>query len=85
MKTKRCYNCAFYSAYYKQWFDGFHKQSHGFCSKINEPQKQHQSCQYFKDNERREKTQEERLLSHLELSLQSVNQIAQILKEKFDR
>jgi len=77
-----CKNCTFYSAYYKQYSSGFGKIDHGYCSKQQQPISQHETCENFKSNEAKEKSREERRLVALDQALESINEIAQILKEK---
>ena len=82
MKVQKCTNCTYYSAYYLQWSNCYGKLNHGFCSKQQKPQTQFEACEDFKSNEAKEKRREERLFDSLERALESINGIAQILKEK---
>jgi len=82
MKIQNCRNCTYYSAYYKQWSDGYSRLNNGFCSKLNKPQIQFETCEDFKSSEQKEKSREERRLVALDSALTSINEIAQILKEK---
>jgi len=82
MRIQNCKNCTYYSSYYKQWSDCYSRLNHGFCSKHEKPKIQNETCGNFKSGEQKEKRREERLFSSLERSLESINQIAQILKEK---
>jgi len=80
LKTQKCKNCAFY--YYKQWSSFYSRLNHGFCIKHKKPQTQSETCEDYKSNEQKEKTREEKLFSSLEYALKSINEIAQILKER---
>jgi len=82
MLSQKCKNCTFYTAYYKQWASGYGKLNHGFCSKRQQPQTQFETCEDFKSNDIKEKRREERLFLSLEQALESINDIALILKEK---
>jgi len=82
MEKQLCINCTFYSAYYKKWSACFGELNHGFCAKHQKPQKQYETCQEYKSNDQKEKTRHQRLLLSLEQSLTSINEIAQILKQK---
>ncbi|MCL2861955.1 MAG: hypothetical protein FWE22_06060 [Firmicutes bacterium] len=82
MKSKKCINCANYIAYYKQLSNRYVKLNNGFCTKQKTPKTQHETCKEFQFNECKERTKEERLLYSLEQSLQSINDIAQILADK---
>jgi hypothetical protein len=83
MKTEKCKNCMHYTAYYKQWASSFGRLNNGFCSRHQKPQAQLEACEDFKSNEQKEKRRDELRLKHLEQALESINEIAQILKEKF--
>ena len=83
MKTQKCKNCTHYTAYYKKWSASFERLNKGFCAKHQKPQIQSETCEDFKSNEQKEKRREERLFDYLEFSLKSINEIAQILKEKY--
>jgi len=83
MKTQKCKNCAHYSPYYKKWSASFGMLNHGYCAKHKKPQTQRKTCDKFKSGEQIEQRREERLLKCLEQSLDSINEIAQILKEKY--
>ena len=83
MKLQYCKNCFYYSAHYKKLSAGFARLNNGFCAKYQKPQTQYETCEDFKNNEEREKRREERLFVSLEQSLESINQISQILREKY--
>lgn len=83
MKNPNCKNCTFYSAYYRQWSDGYGRLTNGYCSKHNKPQTQFETCECYKSNEQKEKMREKRMFVALEDALTSINEISQILKEKF--
>lgn len=82
MKSKICKNCAYYSAYYQKWSDSFGKLNKGSCSKRNISQTQFETCENFRDNEQLEKMRYKRTMQSLERALSSINDIAQILKER---
>lgn len=82
MENQKCKNCNYYSAYYKQWSDGYSRLTNGYCSKLDKPQKQSELCEDFKSNERKEEMRGKRRLIALEQALVSINEIAHILKEK---
>ena len=82
MKVEKCKNCTYYTAYYEQFSSGFVKLGHGYCSKQKQQQKQFDTCEQFKNNEQKEKWKEKRRLAILDEALNSINEIAQILKEK---
>ena len=84
MKTEKCKNCTYYVAYYEQFSSGYARLNHGFCQKHSRPQKQADTCETFKSSEQKEKRREERRFDYLEQALTSINEIAQILKEKQD-
>jgi len=42
-----------------------------------------ETCEDFRSNEQKEKMREERLFEKLEQSLESINEINQILREKY--
>ena len=83
VKKNLCKNCNYYTAYYKKWGAYFGRMNNGFCAKHKKRQTQFEVCNEFRSNEQSEKRREEQLLNSLEQSLESVNQIAQILKEKY--
>ena len=83
MKSQKCKNCSYYTAYYRKWSSSFEKLTHGACSKHKSPKTQSEVCDDFKSSEQKERKREERLFISLEQSLESINQIAQILKEKY--
>jgi len=83
MKSQKCKNCTHYSAYYKQWSGSYGRLNNGFCSKHQKAQTQFETCENFLSSGQKEKIREKRLLIQLEQSLISINEIAQILKEKF--
>ena len=82
MKKEVCKNCTYYSAYYKQWSSHYTRLDKGFCSKHQKIIKQYEICEDFKSNELKEKMREKRRMDALEQALISINEIAQILKEK---
>jgi len=82
MKSKVCINCTFYTAYYKRWSTHYGQLNHGFCSKHHKPQTQYKICEDYKSNEQKEKTREERLFAFLEQTLNSIIEIAQVLKDR---
>jgi hypothetical protein len=83
MKIQKCDDCVYYSAYYKQWYNSYEKLNHGFCSKIEKPKLHYDSCELFNSNEQIEQSREERRLLALEQALKSINDIANILKDKY--
>ena len=85
MNSQKCRDCTFYTAHYKKLAHGFVKQNNGFCRNHQKHQTQYKTCENFKSNEEKEKRREERLFKYLEQSLQSINEIAQILKEKYPK
>ena len=84
MKSQKCKNCTYYTAYYKKWHANFGRLNNGFCTKHQKHQTQFETCENFKSSEQKEKMREERLFDSLEQSLKSINEISQILKEKFN-
>lgn len=82
MQTQKCKNCHYYSAYYKQYSDGYFRLSHGHCSKYRRPQTQYEICENFKNNEQKEQQLSIKILDSLELAITSIIEIAHILKEK---
>ena len=84
MKSQKCKNCTYYTAYYKKWAASYGRLNNGFCTKHRKPQIQFEACEDFKSDEQKEKMREGRLFSSLEQSLKSINEIAQILKDKFN-
>lgn len=82
MKNQICKNCTYYSAYYKQWSNGYGRLSNGFCSRNNKPQTQFEACEGYKSNEQKEEMRQIRMIKSLEQALTSINDIVQILKEK---
>ena len=82
MTAKKCKNCAYYTAYYKQWGDCYGRLNNGFCVKHKRHQTQFETCAEFKSNEEKEKRREKRLFDSLERVLASIDEIAQILREK---
>ncbi|MCL2675267.1 MAG: hypothetical protein FWE84_01580 [Firmicutes bacterium] len=82
MRSQRCRNCEYYSAYYKQRSSGYEKLNKGFCSKHQKEETQFKTCENFTSNEHREKIKEQLRLDALDGALKSINEIAQILKEK---
>ena len=82
MKVEKCKNCTYYTAYYEQFSSGFARLGHGYCSKQKQQQKQFDSCEQFKSNEQMKKWKEKRRLAILDEALNSIIEIAQILKEK---
>ena len=85
MKVEKCKNCSYYTAYYTQCSSFYSRTSKGFCRKNNQQQKELDTCENFKDNGKITAMREERLFEALEWSLKSINDIAQILKEKADK
>ena len=81
MKVQKCCNCTFYSAYYKQWASGYGKMETGYCQKHNATQKRYHACEDFKSNEQKEVRREKMRFDALDQALQSINDIAHILKE----
>ena len=77
-----CKNCTFYTAYYKQWSDGYGRLNEGHCRKHNKLQTQFKFCDFFQSNEKKEKMRAERRMVALDQALTSINEIALILKEK---
>ena len=84
MNSEYCKNCTFYTAYYKQWASGYGRLNNGFCAKHQKQQTQFETCECFKSNEQKEIHREKRRMLALEQALESINEIAQILKEKDD-
>ena len=82
MTGQKCKNCTYYTAYYKQWANGYGRLSSGYCARQNSPKTQFESCEDFKSNETKEKRRDEKRLEYLEQALKSIVEIAQILKEK---
>jgi len=82
MKKQICKYCTHYSAYYKQWADGYGRLNNGFCAKHQKPQTQFETCEDYISREQKEKSMQERLLISLEQALTVINEIAEILKEK---
>ncbi|MCL2375077.1 MAG: hypothetical protein FWC82_00915 [Firmicutes bacterium] len=83
MKTLKCKNCAHYTAYYKKWICNFERLSNGFCEKHQKLQTQHETCDDFKSSEQKEEGKKRKLLSSLEQAVDSINVIAQILKDDY--
>jgi len=81
MKQTNCKNCVYYSAYYKKLSLNFERLTNGFCEKHQQLQVQYETCDAFISNEKREEYKERRLQRQLEQSLDSINIIAQILKD----
>ncbi|MCL2556417.1 MAG: hypothetical protein FWE03_05330 [Firmicutes bacterium] len=82
MKTQKCKNCTYYTAYYKQWAACYSRLNNGFCTKHNKHQTQVKTCEDFKSNERKKRVREKILFEALAQSINSINDIAQILKER---
>ena len=82
MRSQICKNCAFYTAYYKQWAASYGRLNNGFCARCQKPRTQFETCEDFKDNEIKEERREKRMYDSLEQALKSINEIALILKEK---
>ena len=83
MKSKFCRFCAFYIPYYHKLNSSYARQNHGFCCKHKNSQTPYEHCEDFKSNEEKEKRREEKLLADLESSLTSINEISQILRERY--
>ena len=82
MKKEICKNCTHYAAYYQQRSDSYSRLNHGFCSKHERGQGQYGVCEVFKSNELKENRRQKRMLDSLESALTSINEIAQIIREK---
>ena len=82
MLCQKCRNCTFYTAYYKQWASGYGRLNEGFCRKHQKPQTQFETCGDFMSNEKKEEMREKRRLKDLDRAIESINEIAHILKEK---
>jgi len=83
MKSQKCKYCAYYTAYYKKHIIGFERTNVGHCLKFRKLQTQLETCENFKCGEKKEQRQQERIFVSLEQALKSVNDIGQILKEKY--
>jgi len=81
MKLQKCINCAYYTAYYKIQNHGFERSNACACSKHKKVQTQFETCEFFKDNAKKEKTRKDKLFISLEYALKSINEITQILSE----
>ena len=78
-----CRNCTHYTAYYKRWATRFGKLPRGFCEKQQLPKNHSETCKNFTDNKQKELLREKLLIDCLAQSIKSINEIAQILKEKY--
>ena len=86
MKNK-CENCALYTPYYVFLGNKFMKLNYGACSdscKLK-PQKAHKICNSYINNAAKHAKREEYFLDNLEQAVKSINEIAAVLEEKYDR
>jgi len=82
MRAQQCKNCIHYTAYHKKLPASYCRLTNGFCSKHDKQQSQSETFESFVSNEQKEKRDEFILFHSLECALKSIDQIAQILKEK---
>ena len=82
MRKQTCKYCRFYCAYYRKLSASFCSTLKGHCSKQNRLMKDNETCGNFVLNELKEKRNSMLLIYSLENTIASINQIAQILKEK---
>jgi hypothetical protein len=78
-----CKNCQYYVAYYKQQSSNFVKLNHGHCTTHKKPKGQHGAvCEAFTGKKRIEAVRERLRFKELDRALKSINEIAQILRER---
>lgn len=82
MKKQTCISCTFYNAYYMQFGGSFKKTYNGYCSRSNKIRTKSDSCTDHINNCIREERTEKLRLKNLDKALKSINDIADILKEK---
>ena len=85
MNKQICKNCTFYHAYYEKFGSCYGKKSYGYCRNKNfecKETKQNETCEFYLNNEQKEKSRSKRLLKDLERAAKAIDEMSQIIKEK---
>lgn len=82
MKENICNDCGYYYEYYTKGYNCFNKATHGYCNSQRKTVHNKESCERWKDNEKRWEARKRISLETLEEAVKYIREIAKILKEK---